>query len=37
MPMRIRVFIDYMTERIRALDLHCLDVLLAGQAGAAHD
>ncbi len=37
MPMRIRVFIDYMTERIRALDLHCLDVLLAGQAGAAHE
>lgn len=34
MPLRIRVFIDYMTERIRALDLHCFDVLLAGQAGA---
>jgi DNA-binding transcriptional LysR family regulator len=37
MPMRMRVFIDYMTERIRALDLHCLDVLLAGDAGAAHE
>jgi DNA-binding transcriptional LysR family regulator len=35
MPMRIRVFIDYMTERIRALDLHCLDVLLGGPAGAS--
>jgi DNA-binding transcriptional LysR family regulator len=35
MPMRIRVFIDYMTERIRALDLHCFDVLLSGQAQEA--
>jgi hypothetical protein len=25
MPLRIRVFIDFMTQRIRALDLHCLD------------
>jgi DNA-binding transcriptional LysR family regulator len=25
LPERIRVFSDYMTERIRALDLHCLD------------
>ena len=24
LPTRIRVFIDYMTERIRAMDLHCL-------------
>lgn len=37
MPMRMRVFIDYMTERIRALDLHCLDDLLAGLAGGAHE
>jgi DNA-binding transcriptional LysR family regulator len=27
MPVRMRVFIDYMTERIRALELHCLDYL----------
>jgi DNA-binding transcriptional LysR family regulator len=25
MPLRIRVFIDFMTQQIRALDLHCLD------------
>jgi DNA-binding transcriptional LysR family regulator len=37
MPMRIRVFIDYMTERIRGLDLHCLDVLLSGQARSWHE
>nr|WP_230020144.1 LysR family transcriptional regulator [Massilia sp. Bi118] len=37
MPMRTRVFIDYMTERIRALDLHCLDVLLGSQAGVPHE
>jgi DNA-binding transcriptional LysR family regulator len=30
MPMRIRVFLDYMTQRIRALDLHCLDYLVSG-------
>jgi DNA-binding transcriptional LysR family regulator len=36
MPMRIRVFIDYMTERIRALDLHCLDFLLGSQTGDRH-
>jgi DNA-binding transcriptional LysR family regulator len=35
MPMRIRVFIDYMTDRIRALEQHCLDFLLAGAGAAA--
>ncbi|VXC78845.1 LysR family transcriptional regulator [Burkholderia sp. 8Y] len=25
LPSRIRVFVDYMTEQVRALDLHCLD------------
>lgn len=25
LPSRIRVFVDYMTQRIRALDLHCVD------------
>lgn len=30
MPARMRCFIDYMTERIRALDLHCVDYLLSG-------
>jgi LysR family transcriptional regulator for bpeEF and oprC len=24
LPRRIRVFIDYMTKHIRALDLHCV-------------
>lgn len=37
MPMRIRVFIDYMTERIRALDLHCLDLLFSNFDGAARE
>ncbi|ALK99410.1 LysR family transcriptional regulator [Massilia sp. WF1] len=37
MPMRMRVFIDYMTDRIRALDLHCLDALLATKAGETHE
>jgi DNA-binding transcriptional LysR family regulator len=32
MPARMRCFIDYMIERIRALDLHCVDYLLSGQA-----
>jgi DNA-binding transcriptional LysR family regulator len=32
MPTRMRCFIDFMTERIRALDLHCVDYLLAGPA-----
>jgi DNA-binding transcriptional LysR family regulator len=27
LPSRIRVFVDFMTERIRALDLHCLSNL----------
>jgi DNA-binding transcriptional LysR family regulator len=36
MPMRMRVFIDYMTERIRALDLHCFDVLLPDHPGPVH-
>ncbi|KOF55048.1 LysR family transcriptional regulator [Achromobacter sp. DMS1] len=31
LPGRIRVFIDYMTERIRAQDLQILDSLLPGQ------
>lgn len=35
MPMRNRVFIDFMTQRIRALDLHCLDVLLSDAAPEA--
>jgi DNA-binding transcriptional LysR family regulator len=37
MPMRMRVFIDYMTERIRALDLHCLDYLPSGPDGEARE
>lgn len=37
MPMRVRVFIDYMTTRIRALDLHCLAYLLSGHAGEMHE
>ncbi|KRC84776.1 HTH-type transcriptional regulator DmlR [compost metagenome] len=32
LPARMRVFIDYMTERIRALDLQILDSLLLKQA-----
>jgi hypothetical protein len=28
LPLRIRVFVDYMTQQIRALDLHCLVDLL---------
>ena len=36
LPLRIRVFIDYMTQEIRALDLHCLtDLLLAVEKSAA--
>jgi DNA-binding transcriptional LysR family regulator len=31
LPTRIRVFIDYMTEHIRALDLHCLTSFSAMQ------
>jgi len=34
MPTRMRTFIDYMTERIRALDLHCFDYLLADRRSA---
>jgi DNA-binding transcriptional LysR family regulator len=29
LPSRIRVFVDYMTAAIRALDLHCSDVLVS--------
>jgi DNA-binding transcriptional LysR family regulator len=29
LPLRIRVFVDYMTQHIRALDLHCLVDMLA--------
>ena len=32
LPARMRVFIDYMTERIRALDLQILDSLLSAPA-----
>lgn len=32
LPARMRVFIDYMTEHIRALDLHGIEVTLARQA-----
>lgn len=36
LPLRIRVFIDYMTEQIRALDLHCLtDMLSVRELSAA--
>ena len=35
MPTRIRVFIDFMTQRIRALNLHCNDYLLSGGVGEA--
>ena len=31
LPTRIRVFIDYMTEQIRAMDLHCLSTFSAMQ------
>jgi DNA-binding transcriptional LysR family regulator len=27
LPARIRVFVDYMTEHTRALDLHCLTTM----------
>lgn len=29
LPLRIRVFIDYMTQQVRALDLHCLTDILS--------
>jgi DNA-binding transcriptional LysR family regulator len=32
LPLRIRVFVDYMTQQIRALDLHCLVDLLPAAA-----
>ncbi|QKH35314.1 LysR family transcriptional regulator [Achromobacter pestifer] len=32
LPARMRVFIDFMTERIRALDLHSIDSVLLKQA-----
>lgn len=36
LPLRIRVFIDYMTQQVRALDLHCLtDILAAAGRSAA--
>lgn len=35
LPLRIRVFVDYMTQRIRALDLHCLTDLLGSTVAAA--
>ncbi|WP_395403599.1 LysR family transcriptional regulator [Pseudoduganella sp. UC29_106] len=31
LPMRIRVFIDFMTSRIRMLNLHCLDSYIPSQ------
>jgi hypothetical protein len=37
MPTRIRVFIDFMTQRIRALKLHCNDYLQSGDVGEAAD
>jgi DNA-binding transcriptional LysR family regulator len=33
LPSRIRVFIDYMTQQIRALDLHCLTNFSVSQSG----
>ena len=34
LPARIRVFIDFMTDEIRALDLHCLNEFGIGAVGA---
>ena len=36
LPRRIRVFIDYMTQHIRDLDLHCISDFTRPHAGAAY-
>ncbi|SAL25117.1 LysR family transcriptional regulator [Caballeronia arvi] len=35
LPARVRVFVDYMTEHARALDLHCLNTTITNKSAAA--
>jgi len=35
LPLRIRVFVDYMTQQVRALDLHCLGDMPGGAGEGA--